>query len=78
MVKEAFLVGIALLLASLLMLVCSVPQGDYDAIMAAKEATDAELALLGGEVSLLRDQVFSLTSELASVDKEVASNLKNC
>ncbi len=65
--KKCLLIAIALLL-SLLVIGCGVPREEYDAVLAARDAGQAEVASLQSELAKAQSQVESLKSEVEALE----------
>jgi len=77
MVKRLLLVGVILLLVSLLMVGCTVlPKEDYEALVAARDAVQAQVASLQSDLSEAQSQISSLESEVSSL-QSIVSSLRN-
>jgi len=73
MVKRWFLVGVMLLLASLLVAGCGVPQEDYDAVLAERDAAQAQVASLQSDMSETQSQIETLESDLADAQAQLTT-----
>ena len=73
MVKRWFLVGVMLLLASLLVAGCGVPQEDYDAVVAERDAAQAQVASLQSDMSETQSQIETLESDLADAQAQLTT-----
>lgn len=65
MLKRWFLVGVMLLLASLLVAGCGIPQADYDAVVAERDALKAQVAELESELAVVPtpEELFEMIAE---------------
>lgn len=73
MVKRWFAVSTAVLLASLLVVGCGVPQEDYDAVVADKEAAEAKVKSLTSQLAAPNNEASKAKSDLTEVKSELAT-----
>lgn len=76
MLKRWFIIGVMLLLASLLVVGCGVPQEEHDAVVAERDSTLAELQSVQSELNSTQSELDSTQSELNSTQAE-ASDLSS-
>lgn len=72
MLKKWFAVGVALLLMSVLVAGCGIPQEEYDVVVAETDAAKAQIPSLENDLSEVRSEVDKAKSDLASVLSELA------
>ena len=73
--KSILVIGIALVMASLLLSACGIPQEDYDAVVVERDAAQAEVASLQGDLDKAQSQIETFEGEVSDeklTDKEVA------
>ena len=73
--KSILVIGIALMMASLLLSACGIPQEDYDAVVVERDAAQAEVASPQGDLDKAQGQIETLEGEVSDeklTDKEVA------
>ena len=73
MVKRWFLVGVMLLLVPLLVVGCGVAQEDYDAVLAERDAAQAQVASLQSDMSETQSQIETLESDLADAQAQLTT-----
>lgn len=70
MVKRWFLVGAMLLLVSLLVVGCGIPQEEHDAVVAELDSAQAQVASLQSDLTEAESQIESLESDLAAAESD--------
>jgi len=70
MTKRRFLL-VVILLSSLLLLGCGIPQEEYDAVIAERDSLQVELGLVKSELDDKKSELLSVQTELASVQNEL-------
>lgn len=71
MVKKLFLVGVMLLLASLLMVGCGVPQEEHDAVVAERDAAKVQVASLQSDLNKAQSDLAAAESDLATAQAQI-------
>ena len=69
MARKYISVGVVLLLASLLLAACGVPQADLDAAVTERDAAKAEVTSLQSQVSSLQSEYNQASSDLAAIQE---------
>ena len=69
--RKQFLLGAMVLLVSLLVVSCGIPQEGYDAVLAERDATQAKVESLQAEVESLQAEVESLQTKVESLQGEL-------
>ena len=73
--KSILVIGITLVMAAVLLSACGIPQEDYDAVVVERDAAQAEVASLQGDLDKAQSQIETLEGEVSDeklTDKEVA------
>lgn len=73
MKKKQLLLGILVLLVSLLMVSCGIPQEEHNAILAERDEAQAEVESLRTEVESFQDEMESLQDELDDAQEQIES-----
>ena len=63
--KSILVIGIALMMASLLLSACGIPQEDYDAVVVERDAAQAEVASPQGDLDKAQGQIETLEGEVS-------------
>lgn len=70
--KRWFLIGVMVLLVIPLLSGCGIPQEDYDAVVADKEAVETKIPALESDLSKEKSEVSNTKREITSVKSELA------
>ena len=71
--RKQFLLAVMVLLVSLLMVSCGIPQEEYDAVLAERNTAQIKVESLQTEVESLQDEVESLQDELDDAQEQIES-----
>ena len=71
MVKKWLLVGGMLLLVSLLVIGCGIPQEEYDVVMAERDTLQREVTSLQSNLDTAENQIGTLESEVAEAQSQI-------
>ena len=72
MLKRAFLVGAVLLLTSLIVVGCGVPQEEHDAAVAERDAAKSQIVSLQSELAATQSDLAATANELATTQSDLA------
>lgn len=71
MKKRWFAVGVVLLVVSLLVVGCGVPQEEHDAVLAGRDAAQAEVALLQSDLTEVQSDLATAQSQVSSLRSDL-------
>ncbi len=71
MVKRWFLVGVMLLLASLPMVACGMPQKEYDVVLEERDAAQAQTVSVKSDLDKAESEIDSRKSDLATANADL-------
>ena len=71
MVKRWFAVGVTVLLVSLLVVGCGVPQEEHDAVLAEQDAAQAEVTSLQSDLDKAQGQIETLESDVTKAQSQI-------
>lgn len=77
MVKNWFAVGVALLLMSVLVAGCGMPQEKHDTVVAEADAVKAQIPSLESELATTESEMATVESDLAATESELATAKSN-
>ena len=72
MVRRWFLVGVMFLITSLLVVGCGIPQEQHDAVVADRDAAEAQVASLQSDLAATESDLAAVESDLAATEADLA------
>lgn len=71
MLKRWLVVGLMLLLVTLLVVGCGIPQEEYDAVVAERDTAQTQVASVQSKLDKAQSQIENLESELAEEESQI-------